>query len=112
MRLVDTRNYELVRAQASVLTYCSWCLQSFPLGGCWLIKFQNNKAKKSTTDLEYYNSTVDSIREQLVMSQPLLPIAPTFAPKLIFTVLSHTRCGVDHDIRCTQQLAKPLQTLK
>jgi translation initiation factor 4E len=70
-------------------TYPMW--ESFPLGGCWLIKFQNNKAKKSTTDLEYYNSTVDSIWEQLVYSA----IGEAFAdPEMIGVSLSVRQKGV------------------
>jgi len=70
-------------------TYPMW--ESFPLGGCWLIKFQNNKAKKSTTDLECYNSTVDSIWEQLVYSA----IGEAFAdPEMIGVSLSVRQKGV------------------
>lgn len=70
-------------------TYPMW--ESFPLGGCWLIKFQNSKAKKSSTDLDYYNSTVDSIWEQLVYSA----IGEAFAdPEMIGVSLSVRPKGV------------------
>jgi translation initiation factor 4E len=70
-------------------TYPMW--ESFPLGGCWLIKFTKQKAAKGAENLEHYNSAIDYIWEKLVYSA----IGEAFAdPEMIGVGLSIRPKGV------------------
>lgn len=70
-------------------TYPMW--EAFPMGGCWLIKFTNHKSKKNREDHDFYQTTLDSIWEQLVYSA----IGEAFGePDLIGVSLSIRSKGV------------------